>query len=254
MGGIGDELPAHLLRLAEPVRQVVELLGQDRQLVVTAEQDLVGVVTLPDDPDGGHDLPQAAGKDVGIDDAERGDDADEDHRDGQNVHLQIVDELSLVRVVFQNVGTAGELAVAEDGCRSPGGHDTVPIVDGDDIVAPEGLDHFGEEAVLDVVPGGVIEGPARIVGDHQPGGLQIAQSPHGGTGRVCVQDLLLTQGRGDMEELVHHGRVLAAVEELLAGPGAVEVQKQHDDHGQRDVDHRIAQLVAAVAQFARFIS
>ena len=77
---------------------------------------------------------------------------------------------------------------------------------------------------------------------------------HGGPGGIGVEDLLAACGGGEEEDLVHHGGVLAPVEKLLAGPGAIDVQKQHHEKGQGDIHRRIAHLIAAVAQFALLTS
>ena len=92
----------------------------------------------------------------------------------------------------------------------------------------------------------------KVVGDEEAGDLLASKLSDGGGGSVGVQDLQFTDGGGDQEDLVHHGGVLASIEDLLAGLGAVDVQKQQHEEGQHDVDHRVAHLIAAVAQRALF--
>ena len=252
MGGVGDELAPLLLGLLELLGQIVELAAKDRQLIVSAHLDLVGIIALPDDAHGGHDPAQPPGEGTGSDDCKEDDHQIQDDGDGQDAVLQAPDQLSLIGVIFQYVGTAGQTVVDQDGRSGPGDHDTVVIIDGDDIVAPQRLDHLRKQAGTPGIGAVlvVVEHPAGIIGDDQTGGLQIAQGVHGGPGGIGVEDLLAACGGGEEEDLVHHGGVLAPVEKLLAGPGAIDVQKQHHEKGQGDIHRRIALLIAAVAQFA----
>ena len=48
----------------------------------------------------------------------------------------------------------------------------------------------------------------------------------------ALGNLKTARSGGYMEDLVHHGRVLALVKDLLARVGAVDVQNQHQHQGQ----------------------
>ena len=127
------------------------------------------------------------------------------------------------------------------------------MIDGDDIVAPESLDHLRKQAVPDRVRRRVVYDASGIISDEDSGGFDIVQGVDGGMGGVGVQDLLLAHGGGKKQHLIEQGGVLAPVDELAAGLGAVDVQKQQHEKGQQDIDHGIAQLTAAIAQSALFI-
>ena len=145
--------------------------------------------------------------------------------------------------------------MVQDRGGGPGDHHAVLIVDGDDIVAPEGLDNLGKQADLIAAVGalGVVDQTAGIIGDQKPGHLQVAQGRDGRPGGSGVEHLLLTDGAADQEDLVHHGIVLAPVKDLLTGFGGVEIQKQQHQEGQHHIDRSKADLIAAIAQRPGFI-
>ena len=62
MRSIRNKLPPALLRGLEPLGQGVEFAGKHRQLVMPPQLHFVGVISLPDDADGGKNLPHTSGK------------------------------------------------------------------------------------------------------------------------------------------------------------------------------------------------
>ena len=65
MGSIGYKTAAFLFGGIQTLRQVIEFVAQNGQLIVAAHGYLMSIVTFLNDPHGSHDPIQTAGKGVG---------------------------------------------------------------------------------------------------------------------------------------------------------------------------------------------
>ena len=146
VGGIGDKPPPFLLGGVQPLGQVVDLIAQNGQLVIAAHGDLVGVVPLLNDPDGGHDLTHPAGKGGGKGQGEQKHDDLQNQSDLKHRQLQGVDQGTLGGVVIGHIHTADDGAVIGDGCCGVGVHNAAAVFPGEYVISlgalvilPQGL-------------------------------------------------------------------------------------------------------------------
>ena len=79
------------LRNLQTLRQIVDLLSQEGQLIMAGKRDLVGIIALLDNAHGVGNLTQAAGETDGINNGEQQYHDFQDHGNGKNVVFQGAD-------------------------------------------------------------------------------------------------------------------------------------------------------------------
>ena len=248
MRGVGDKTAALLLGIFQPLRQIVEFVAQNGQLVIAAHVYLVSIVSLLDDPHGGHNPVQPPGKGEGEQNGEQNHDGFQQKADPQNRPLHGLNQTALHRVIFGNIHAAHHGTGVVNGGGSPGVHGSVVILPGADVVAFHGGEDLREQ---NVSSGGlsrtVEQGAAAGVGDDQAGYLQTFHLAyrlgHGGG----IEHLQLSNFVGGQQALFHHGGLFAFVKQLLAGLGAIDVQNQQHNKGDDHVGHAVPELGFAVA-------
>ena len=169
MGRIGNKPAAFFLRGLEPFCQVVKLVSQNSQLVVSAHRYLVGVVTFLDDPHGVHNLLDPQREAGGIDNREN--DQYQFKHDGnpQQAALQKLDQSALGSIELRHVHTADDAAIAENRGGGPGIHGTGVILPGENVISGYGADDLRKQNQLpnaEVVT--VIKGGSSLIRYDQP--------------------------------------------------------------------------------------
>ena len=248
MGGVGDKPAALLLRGLKPLGQFVELVAQNGQLVIAAHVYFVGVVALPDDAHGCHDPVQTPGEGVGKGRGEDHNDQFQQEGDAQNRALQRLDQPTLGGVVVGHVHAAHNGAVVVHRRGGPGVNGPVPVAPGADVISVQRREDFREKSVGTHGSGtAVVQGAARLVRHQQPGHLQAFNLPdHRGDGGGIhnLQGGNLVRGQ---QAFFNHAGLLALVEQVLAGDGAVDIQNQQHHKGDDHIGHGVAVLRLSIA-------
>ena len=247
MRGVGDEPAALLLGVLQPLRQVVEFTGQQRQLVVAAHVDLLVIVALLDGVHGVHNGPHPAGEVAGVDQGKENHRQLQNDRDPENGLQQQIDDGTLGGVVFRDVDAAGHGAEVYNGRGSPGDHGPAVVAPGEHVVALAGPQNFRQKGILPQgFSGAVVDAQACAVRHQQPGGpeaFQLIQNAGNRGGVPYVQGGQLVRGQ---LAFFNHGAFLVFVEQSLAETGTEKIEKEQYRRRNGNVSQGVVKLGGTV--------
>ena len=247
VGRVRDELALGDLRLLELVGELVELGGERGVFVRAAHLDLVAVFALAHKPHGGQDLPHTPRARHGKDDRAQKQDADQHQRAAEDRPLEARDDAALRGVVFHHIHAADHRIMCEDGRGGVAFEGMVLIDAAEDVVTFERLhdllqqDHLARRALAGH---GIIERPARRVGDEQARDVHVADDGDDLLRRLLRQGVDAGKGGRHDLQLILRGRAFGLEHQIPGGPGGIDIQEHQHQHRDRHIRQRIAQLRA----------
>ena len=236
MRRIGDKPPALLLRDLEPSRQLVKLLSQLRQLIVSIHGDPMGVLPGPHRADSPQEGPDPPGKERGKGPKQNQYRQADHHGDQPQVPLQLLQQCPLVTVLVIQTDRPHHLVSIHHRGGGPAGEGPVLVLTGKGVVAPEGGDHLSNEGIFPQGGGlpGIVENPSRPVRDQNPPDLQLLQLANGLLHRLRRELVGGGEGVGDQNQLVGQGGLLGTKHQILShnqGIGIHQNQQNSNETG-----------------------
>ena len=179
--------------------------------------------------------------------AHKKDDPDQHQRAAEDRPLEARDDAALRGVVFHHIHAADHRIMREDGRGGVAFEGMVLIDAAEDVVAFERLhdllqqDHLARRTLAGH---GIIERPARRVGDEQARDVHVADDGDDLLRRLLRQGVDAGKGGRHDLQLILRGRAFCLEHQIARGGGGINIQKHEHEDRNGHIRQRVADLRA----------